>query len=151
MAGKRVTYVRKSCAYVTRDGGELLVFEGPDHARLQVPKGTVEPDETPREALAREVAEESGLTDLEDVRHVASDVWTRRRSPPKRYVRHFYHATVDEPRDRWTHEVTGDGAEAGCEFEYRWLDLPAAREFALDLDDYLDRLDASPRRPTTGD
>lgn len=133
-----VTYVPKACAYITRDGTsdrELLVFEGPGHDGVQIPKGTVEPGETPREAVFREVIEESGLGALGDARHLATDVWTRR--PARRYVRHFFHATVHDPRDRWTHTVTGEGAEAGAEFEFSWVDLPAAREFALSLDDYV--------------
>lgn len=137
MSQEAATYVRKSCAYVTRSDRELLVFEGPEFDGLQVPKGTVEEDETAREAVFREVAEESGLGTLGPIRRVASDVWTRRESPPKRYVRHFFHAAVHEPRDRWTHTVTGDGAECGSEFEFSWIELPTDREFALDLDEYV--------------
>lgn len=55
------TDVQTVCAYVTRETDELLVFEGPDHAGLQVPTGTVEADETPREAVFRELGAESGL------------------------------------------------------------------------------------------
>ncbi|WP_121820738.1 NUDIX hydrolase [Halostella salina] len=137
MYSARVRHVPKVCAYLTRGGGELLVFEGPEYDGLQVPKGTVEPDETPVAALFREVEEESGLRLDTEVTCLARDVWTRRRSPPKRYVRHFFHATVDEPRDRWTHTVTGDGDEEGLEFAFSWVDLPPAREFAFDLDDYV--------------
>ncbi|SFS46329.1 NUDIX hydrolase [Halostagnicola kamekurae] len=134
---ENVTYVQKACAYITRDTGELLVFEGPGHDGLQIPKGTLEPGETPREALFREVVEESGLGALSATRHLSTDVWTRRRSPPKRYVRHFFHSSVHEPRDRWTHTVTDGGGEHGSEFEFRWIDPHAAREFALDLDEYV--------------
>ncbi len=131
-------HVPKACAYITRDDGELLVFEGPGHDGLQVPKGTVEPGEDPREALFREVLEESGLGALNGTSHVATDVWTRRLSPHKRYVRHFYHARVYEPRDRWSHVVTGEGTEAGETFEFRWVDAGDLDEpFALALDDYL--------------
>lgn len=132
------SHVPKVCAYITRADGKLLVFEGAGHEGLQVPKGTVEAGEDPREALFREVVEESGLGALNSTSHVATDVWTRRLSPHKRYVRHFYHATVYEPRDSWTHVVTGDGEEAGEAFEYQWVD-PAGvdQEFALALDDYL--------------
>ncbi|MFC4551578.1 MULTISPECIES: NUDIX hydrolase [Halorussus] len=137
MAGRSATYVQKACAYITRDGGELLVFEGPEHDGLQVPKGTIEPGEDPRAAVFREITEESGLSAVGDTRHLTTDVWTRRRSPPKRYVRHFFHATVHEPRDEWTHVVTGEGEETGLEFEFSWVDLPASREFALALDDYV--------------
>lgn len=130
-------YVQKACAYLTNGRGELLVFEGPGHDGLQVPKGTVEDDETVREAFYREVAEESGLGSLGVSRRVANDVWTRRESPPKYYVRHFFHAQVHEPRERWTHTVTGEGEEVGADFEFRWVEVPTDQEFALDLDEYV--------------
>ena len=69
-----------------------------------------------------------------------TDVWVRRESPPKRYVRSFYHVTVYEPRDSWTHTVTGTGSERGVDFEFSWVDLPTDARFALDLDDYLHTL-----------
>ncbi|GAB3018853.1 NUDIX hydrolase [Natronobiforma cellulositropha] len=145
-----VTHVQKACAYITRNGNELLVFEGPGHEGLQIPKGTLEEGERPREALFREIVEESGLAGVGPTRHVASDVWTRRESPPKRYVRHFFHTSVYEPRDEWTHIVTGDGEERGAAFEFSWLELPADREFALDLDDYTHLLaDPSPTPEST--
>lgn len=132
------TYVDKVYAYVTRRDGELLVFEGPEHDGLQVPKGTVEPGERLRSALLREIAEESGLAAVGDARHLTTDVWSRRHDPPKWYVRHFYHATVHEPQDSWTHVVTGDGEEAGAEFEFSWIERPPAREFALEADAHVD-------------
>ncbi len=149
MRTAEATYVDKVCAYITRnrDDGharELLVFEGPEHDGLQVPKGTIEADETPREALHREVDEEAGLSTLESISHLVSDVWTRRRSPLKRYRRHFFQATVDHHRDEWTHVVTGEGAEVGLEFEFSWVDVPPASEFALALDDYVHLVAASP-------
>lgn len=137
MSDPEETYVQKACAYVTRESGELLVFEGPGHAGLQVPKGTVEADETPREAVFREIAEETGLGLVASVTRLACDLWRRRRSPPRWYVRYFYHATVHEPRDRWTHTVTDGGAEHGADFEFSWVTDPASRTFALDLDEYL--------------
>jgi ADP-ribose pyrophosphatase YjhB (NUDIX family) len=142
MRSPDATYVRKACAYVTRESGDLLVFEGPEHDGLQVPKGTVEDGETPREAVFREVAEESGLGRLGPVRHLASDVWCRRESPPRWYVRSFFHARVHDTRDRWRHVVTGDGAEQGREFEFSWIAPNLDHEFALDLDDYLFLLEA---------
>jgi 8-oxo-dGTP pyrophosphatase MutT (NUDIX family) len=133
----RPTYVPKVCAYLTRqDGTELLVFRGPGHEGLQIPKGTVEPDETLDDALRREVAEESGL-DVGGIDRLASDIWTRRSDPLEKYVRHFYHADVNEPRDRWDHVVTGEGEERGRTFEFFWVELPTTEPFALSLDDYL--------------
>jgi 8-oxo-dGTP pyrophosphatase MutT (NUDIX family) len=42
-------------------GEELLLFEHP-HAGIQIPAGTIEPDETPEAAVLREATEETGLT-----------------------------------------------------------------------------------------
>ncbi|ELY79945.1 NUDIX hydrolase [Natrinema gari] len=141
-----VTYVRKACAYITRGTGELLVFEGPEHDGLQIPKGTLETGESPRDALFREVREESGLGTLNGTRHLTTDIWTRREEPPKRYVRHFFHATVYEPRDNWSHSVTDGGEEHGAEFEFRWRQPTAVEdaEFALDLDEYVGLLPSAP-------
>jgi 8-oxo-dGTP pyrophosphatase MutT (NUDIX family) len=137
VAPSQTTYVPKVCAYLTRRGGaQLLVFRGPDHEGLQVPKGTVESGEALDAALRREVAEESGLA-VSGARRVASDVWTRRVGPLEKYVRHFYHVEVEERRDEWDHVVTGHGQERGQTFEYFWVDLPTAESFALSLDDYL--------------
>ncbi len=133
-------YVPKVYAYITRNRSELLAFEGPEHDGLQVPKGTVEPGELLDDALGREVREESGLDVAGAETHLCTDVWTRRRSPPRRYVRHFYHVDVDEPRDNWTHAVTGDGEEVGLEFEFSWVDLRSEREFAMAMDDYVPTL-----------
>ena len=151
MTGRETTFVGKACAYITRGGPELLVFEGPGHEGLQVPKGTIEPAERPRAALFREVREESGLATLSGVERLATDVWTRRESPPRAYVRHFYRARVHEPRDGWTHVVRDGGAEHGSEFEFSWIGLETARDraFALDLDDYIDHLSGrTDARPT---
>lgn len=120
-----------------RNERELLVFKGPRYDGLQIPKGTIEPDEQPRTAMIREIAEESGLGAIGSPQHLTTDVWTRRQSPPERYVRHFFHTTVHEPRDQWSHTVTDDGSENGLEFEYSWIELPTSTEFALALDDYV--------------
>lgn len=135
-----VTHVEKAWAYITRAGRELLVFDGPGHDGLQVPKGTVEAGEMPREAMYREVVEESGLATLGFPRHLVTDVWTRSESPPKRYVRSFFHAQIHEPRDAWTHTVTGTDVERGEQFEFSWMELPTDSSFALDLGDYLPAL-----------
>jgi 8-oxo-dGTP pyrophosphatase MutT (NUDIX family) len=147
MSAQEIEHVTKACAYITRNGSELLVFEGPGHDGLQIPKGTVEPGESPREALFREVVEESGLATIESPQHLVTDVWTRRESPPKRYVRAFFHVPVHESRDTWTHTVTGSGAERGREFEFSWVERPTDAAFALDLDDYIHALPGAETRP----
>ncbi|AGB36554.1 NUDIX hydrolase [Natronococcus occultus] len=144
---EETTYVGKACAYITRETGELLVFEGPGHEGLQIPKGTLEGDESPREGLFREVREESGLATLQGTDHLTTDIWVRYQSPPKYYVRHFFHATVHEPRDSWTHTVQDGGDEHGAEFEFSWIEPTGDRKFALDLDDYVGLLPSSTAGP----
>lgn len=138
-------YVPKACAYVTRDdASQLLVFRSEEHDALQIPKGTIEPGESPADAVRREVREESGLDPAGPVRRVAADVWTRRTDPLKKYVRFFYHLAVEDAPDAWTHVVECDGPECGLTFECFWVDLPATDGFALSLDDYLDELVDAP-------
>ena len=58
--------IEKVTAFITResvDGHDLLLFKHPN-AGIQIPAGTVEDDETPEEAVLREVSEETGLTSL---------------------------------------------------------------------------------------
>ncbi len=113
----------KVVAYITR-GRELLVFEheGMPEAGVQVPAGTVEPDEPLEAALWREVAEESGLT---------REQLTFRRwlgdSPHPSYdlIRHYAWLTIgsDAP-NHWVHRVHGDGEDNGLRFVYRWEVVP---------------------------
>jgi 8-oxo-dGTP pyrophosphatase MutT (NUDIX family) len=137
-----IKYVPKACAYITRvDTGELLVFDGPDHRHWQIPKGTIESGETPIEAVRREVFEETGLTNIDVLGRIQTDVWDR-RPEEKRYVRYFFHAKTTDQREEWVHTVSGDTDERGKEFRCRWVSDPAVRSFALDLDDYLHEIDA---------
>lgn len=134
------TTAQKAIAYITRDAHELLVFKGPDYDGLQVPRGTVEEAETPREALFREVVEESGLATLRSTRHLTTDVWERSRSPPRLYVRHYFHTMAHDPPDAWCHVVDGAGPDRGDTYEFSWISLSSDQAFALDLDDYLSLL-----------
>ncbi len=58
--------IEKVTAFITRPtprGTDLLLFGHP-HAGVQIPAGTVEPDEAPEQAVVREAHEESGLDAL---------------------------------------------------------------------------------------
>lgn len=150
MIEREDTFVQKACVYATRADGAVLVFEGPGHEALQVPKGTVDPGETARKAAFRELAEESGVGAVSGIRQLASDCWHRRATPDgdRWYVRHFFQVAIHDPRERWDHEVTGSGAEVGETFSFCWLRPERATEhrFALDLDDYLHLLPATGSR-----
>ncbi len=113
----------KVLAYITR-GRDLLVFEhaGMPEAGLQVPAGTVEPDEPLDDALWREIAEESGLT--------RAHLQLRTRFAPIPHpafavVRHYawLSATATLPQ-AWSHAVGGAGEDRGLVFVYRWEQLP---------------------------
>jgi len=129
----------KAYAYVVRSDGQLLVFDHPDsQAGTQVPKGGVEPGETPREAVVREVAEEAGLVNIDVDRLIAEDEWPH-PTKPKAYRRYFYRVQAEDDRDAWRHEVTGDGEDEGMVYSYFWSP-PDAVSLARDMDDYVDQL-----------
>ena len=123
--------IQKVLAYIIRSsaaGQEVLVFHHRDHpeAGLQVPGGTVEPDEPLEVAVRREVAEESGLSDLVLIGQIAKapfhaawrDEWQER---------HVFHleAPADLP-DSWTHVVQAQGEDQGLVFVYEWMPVDEA-------------------------
>lgn len=122
--------IRKVLAYVTH-GDRLLVFTHPEspEAGIQVPGGTVEPDEMLDEAAMREAAEETGLMNLRlgaflgDVRLDRADIGLE-----EIHHRHFYHVYCDEtPAESWRHyEYTASDRPAGHEpipFDFYWVNL----------------------------
>jgi len=48
-------------------GGQMLLLDRPARGEIRLPKGHVEPGESPRETALREVREEAGYSDLEIV------------------------------------------------------------------------------------
>ncbi|MFC6731908.1 NUDIX domain-containing protein [Haladaptatus sp. DYSN1] len=144
MISQWVDTVPKACAYITRevDGtAQLLVFHEPGVTGLQVPKGTVEPAESPFDAVVREVAEESGLTEFASIRPLGADTWTREKADRlKHYRRYFFHLEVEEPRDSWDHVVTGTGEEVGEVYSYSWVPLPTAVRLSQNLHAQLSKL-----------
>jgi ADP-ribose pyrophosphatase YjhB (NUDIX family) len=67
--------VEKVTAFVTRPaepGPDLLLFEHPQ-AGIQIPAGTVEAQETPEEAVLREVREETKLSPLTSTRYLGCE------------------------------------------------------------------------------
>jgi 8-oxo-dGTP pyrophosphatase MutT (NUDIX family) len=111
----------KAYGFVLRDGEEgreLLVFEhaGIPEAGLQVPGGTIEEGETPLQAVAREVLEESALP-LGGWRPAASfevdgDLWHCFATKPEMVL-----------PDSWRCEPLGPERAQGLRFEYRWTPL----------------------------
>ena len=119
----------KAYGFVLRGEGaarELLVFEhaGLPDAGLQAPGGTVEAGETPLEAVAREVLEESGLP-LEGWRAVA----TFDDDDAQRW--HCFAVAPAMPLpDSWRCEPRGPERAQGLRFEYRWIALAGGEALA---------------------
>ncbi len=133
----------KVLAYITRRRNgrtQLLVFTHRDfpEAGVQVPAGTVEPDEPVEAALFREVHEESGLTPeqvrlVAQVAEFADQAWGT--------VRHVFHLDADDLPEAWAHTVHGTGEDAGMVFNYYWVSLGQGLELAGAQGRFLDRLD----------
>jgi ADP-ribose pyrophosphatase YjhB (NUDIX family) len=126
--------------YVTRDTGcgrEVLVFDHRDHseAGTQVPAGGVDQGETLEAAALREVAEETGIRGV--TLHTSLGVQQRPHPDTGRpRVTIFYHATTDEPADKWRHTVrTGDGADDGMVFDCFFLPVEKAIGLLADRQD----------------
>nr|WP_246350973.1 NUDIX domain-containing protein [Deinobacterium chartae] len=110
----------KAAAYVTR-GETVLVFrqvEAPE-AGVQIPKGSIDPGESPEQAVLREVLEETGLA-LSAPRPLGEHLYRG----VQRW--HFFHleAPPDTP-DRWLHTVSGGPGDAGMLFECYFAPLEA--------------------------
>jgi 8-oxo-dGTP diphosphatase len=121
--------VHKVVAYITQ-GDKLLVFSHPYHpeAGIQVPAGTVEEGEPPREAVLREAQEETGLDDLEMRSYLGVreyDLSAYGRAEIQR--RHFFHlAFGGEAPARWRHYEMhpSEGSAEQIEFELYWVKFP---------------------------
>jgi len=121
--------IRKVVAYITQ-GDQLLVFSHPHHpeAGIQVPAGTVEEGESPREAVLREAREETGLDGLEIRSYLGLqeyDLSAYGRSEVEE--RHFFHlAFCGEAPARWRHYEMhpSEGDAEQIEFELYWVEFP---------------------------
>jgi 8-oxo-dGTP diphosphatase len=121
----------KVYAYITQ-GEHLLVFRHVDfpEAGIQVPGGTVQPSEPPREAVLREAFEETGLADLE-IEAELGETWPGMNGvgmPPEVHHRHFFHLRAGSPPpSTWQHEER-DPAGGGSPilFEFFWIPVAGA-------------------------
>jgi len=123
----------KVVAYITRithGQKEILVFDHEkqwSEAGTQVPAGTVDPEESLHEALLREIAEETGISELQILAKI--DEYIFYRTPHQEFNhRHIFELTSQEPLpDRWEHQVTGHGIDDGMKFYFYWMPLSEAK------------------------
>lgn len=98
--------VRKVVGYVVSEGS-LLVFTHDDVplevGGVQVPAGTIEPGETPAQAVVREVLEETGLG-TRIVRELGDELFDFWPSKPELHERHFFELSPvdDVVPSRWS-------------------------------------------------
>lgn len=120
---------RKAMAYITH-GNRLLVFREPDfpEAGVQVPGGSMSPDERPEETVMREAFEETGLSELRLATYlgdVQRDFSSRGRF--EIHHRHYFHLTIDgDVAESWQHVESdpSEGVHESILFELFWADLP---------------------------
>jgi 8-oxo-dGTP pyrophosphatase MutT (NUDIX family) len=119
--------IHKVFAYITH-GQRLLVFRHADfpQAGIQVPAGTVQPDEHPDEAVLREVYEETGLSDFAEVYFLGEQIRDMRDfNRDEVHHRYFYHLPyTGDSLTTWRHDETSGGATAPIVFEFFWVTLP---------------------------
>lgn len=122
--GKRVRVLSAGVAVVRAEAGEWRLLLLRAFRYWDFPKGKVEPGETPLQGACREVAEESGITDL-DFRWGETYFETGPYGPGK--IARYY---VAETRSRDV--VLGIAPELGRpeHHEYRWVDFDEAFRLA---------------------
>lgn len=134
--------VKKAYGYITRiskQHHEILIFEHPmKEAGIQIPKGTVEHNEMPLDAVKREMAEETGLTQFNDVTLIAEDYWEN--DDGKLHHRYFYKLDVDCLTDSWNFKPTGGGEEDGLVFRLFWVSSASDVELIRGHTDYFHKI-----------
>ena len=136
----------RAYAYIT-NGSRLLLFTQPGapDAGIQVPAGTIEPAENPRNAVMREAEEETGLSELRFMRFLGRDTRDMRDcGSDELQHRWFFHLSVEGPTEEtWRH---GEHAEDGSlihPFDFFWADVSALPELVVGYDDKIDLLNES--------
>ncbi|MEU1981099.1 NUDIX domain-containing protein [Nocardia sp. NPDC019395] len=131
-------------AYVLRyrDGPELLVFDhiGVPRAGTQIPAGGVRPGEDLEDALRREIAEETGLFEVEVVGQLGVDHRPHPHSNRARRTTYFQLRTSADTADTWTHRVVGAGEDEGLDFACYFVPLPLDRPLADHQDAWLNQI-----------
>jgi 8-oxo-dGTP pyrophosphatase MutT (NUDIX family) len=132
---------QKILAYIYRDSfkQELLVF---DHCKYpevspQVIGGTIDIDESPEDAVIREVFEEAGIK-VENPKLVGSFLYYR-ADIKQHQMRHVFEFISSELPSSWTHNVSSGEEDKGMEFHFYWSKVENARKLLVaDMGTYLE-------------
>lgn len=131
--------IKKAYGYICRVNEgiiQVLVFRHSVlEAGIQIPKGTVMPKESTKDAVIREMQEETGLKDFKVEKLLAEDFWEN--DDGIIHNRFFYKIHVCETPDEWNYAPTGGGDEAGLMFHYFWISSKDEVELIRGHGDYL--------------
>ena len=123
------TISRKALVYCV-DRNRLLVFRHVDRSweevGVQIPAGTIRPDEAPEQAALRELCEETGRDTFAVQEFIGTTQYDM--SPYRREIqeRHFFRAHPTAPLpERWFSREEHDGQRAPTRFECFWIPLAA--------------------------
>ncbi len=124
--------VLKACPCIVKNN-YILAFEHPDGG-YQLPKGTVEDEESVEAAVLRELEEESGISTARIIERVGEMDWyveagTTTYTVGEHQQWHIYllDAGKDLP-ENWSHAATGSDVEEGQIFKYFWQSLDQISE-----------------------
>lgn len=135
-------FLNKVAAYIVHRG-KLLVFRHVDfpEAGYQVPGGSLEAGEDPREGVLREAQEETGLERLlVKARLGVQSRELHSRDQALLLTRHFFYvAAGGSPPDRWVHyEMTpSDGTPGPIAFAFFWAPVHEVPPLTDDMDAFL--------------
>lgn len=144
--GPRRKHVRKVVGYVVHDG-RLLVFAHNDFPLdvlgVQVPAGTIEPGESPQDAVVREVAEETGLS-TRVVHNLGVEIFDMWPSKPELHERHFFQLSPLDTQvpTRWiAEEEAPSNGGASQQWTCWWTPLRDAHVLCAGFGARLGRID----------
>lgn len=121
--------ISKVFAYITNQN-RILIFRHTDfpEAGIQVPAGTVKPNEELTIAVLREAEEETGLQGLTIKTYLGEQLRNMEDvGKDEIHHRHFYHLLCEgDPPSQWGHGEAdpSDGGSIRIRFEFFWAAIP---------------------------
>lgn len=133
----------RAYAYIT-NGSRLLLFTQPGapDAGIQVPAGTIEPGENPRDAVLREAIEKTGSAGIRFIRFLSRDTRDKRDcGSDELQHRWFYHLSVEGPTEEtWRHGEYSEDGSLIHPFDFFWADVLTLPQLVAGYDDKIDLL-----------